>query len=253
MVTPTYIGVLVLVRWTASIYCLFPAIWDNARVMDIQWHGLSCVSLKGKNATLVTDPYDAKIAGIKLPKLVADVCVANADFPLHHAVEQLGKDVKVFDWPGEYESKGIIVQGIAAYDRPMEKEGERNKEAQRVIIYSIKIDGFSVCHLSNIGHRLTPEMLEVIGNVDILLIPIGGADCLDAKKAHEVVEQIDPRVVIPMYYKIPGVKLPLAELAPFLKEIGMTASAAEKTLKFQTPSGLPQENTEFKVLEPVLG
>ncbi|KKU78470.1 MAG: Zn-dependent hydrolase of the beta-lactamase fold-like protein [Candidatus Peregrinibacteria bacterium GW2011_GWA2_47_7] len=221
--------------------------------MDIQWHGLSCVSFKSKNATLVTDPYDSKIAGIKIQKLTADVCLSNADFPLHHAVEQLGKDVKVFDWPGEYESKGIIVQCIAAYDRPIEKDGGKDDKAQHVIIYSIKIDGFSVCHLSNIGHRLTSEMLEVIGNVDILLVPIGGAGCLDAKKAHEVVEQVDPRIVIPMYYKIPGLKLPLAELSPFLKEIGMATPSAEKTLKFQSASGLPQENTEFKVLEPVLG
>jgi L-ascorbate metabolism protein UlaG (beta-lactamase superfamily) len=115
------------------------------------------------------------------------------------------------------------------------------------------MDGFKICHLSNVGHKLTTEMLEAIGGVDILMIPVGGLNGFDAKKAHEVMEQIDPRVVIPMYYKIQGVKLPLNELGLFLKEMGMSAPVTEKVLKLQSPTTLPQENTEFKILEPVLG
>ncbi|MBI2638342.1 MBL fold metallo-hydrolase [Candidatus Peregrinibacteria bacterium] len=221
--------------------------------MDIQWHGLSCFTLKGKNGTLVTDPFDRNAAGLKLPKLNADVVVANSDFDLHHAVKDFGGEVRVFDWPGEYESKGIIIQGISAYDRPREKEEGKKDTAQRVIIYMILIDGFKVCHLSNLGHKLTPEMVEAIGDVDILLIPIGAVGCLDAKKAHEVIEQLEPRVVIPMYYKVPGVKLPLAEIDGFLKEVGLHAPVKEKVLKLQSPSNLPQEQTEFKILEPAVG
>lgn len=221
--------------------------------MDIQWHGLSCFTLKGKNGTLVTDPYEQKAAGIKPPKFSADIAVSNVDFDLHHGVSELGSEVRVFDWPGEYEAKNIIVQGIPAYDRPREKDDSKKDTANRVIIFLIQIDGFKVCHLSNIGHKLTPEMLEVIGDVDILLIPVGGEICLDAKKAHEVIEQLEPRVVIPMYYKVPGIKLPLAELDVFLKEVGIHTPTREKVLKFQSPSQLPQEQTDFKILEPVLG
>ncbi len=220
--------------------------------MDIQWHGLSCFTLKGKNGTLVTDPYDRSAAGLKLPKLNADVVVANSDDE-SHATKEFGGEVRVFDWPGEYEAKNIIVQGISAYDRPREKEDGKKDEANRVIIFTIKIDGFNVCHLSNLGHKLTPEMLEAIGDVDILLVPVGGSVCLDAKKAHEVIEQLEPRIVIPMYYKVPGVKLPLAEIGGFLKEVGLHAPVSEKVLKLQSPSNLPQEQTEFKILEPVLG
>lgn len=250
--------------------------------MDITWHGLSCFSIKGKTGTLVTDPYDTKAAGLKLPKFSADVALANSDFELHNAVSQLGGEVKIFDWPGEYEAKTIIVQGIPAFDRPRDKDdGERTARARdrsetgssgsqlskvelknnisggaganRVIIFTIKIDGFNVCHLSNLGHKLTQEMIEAIGNVDILLIPIGGGVCLDSKKAHEVIEQLDPRIVIPMYYKTPGVKLALDELAPFLKEVGQTGLAPERTAKFTLPSALPQEKMEFKILEAVTG
>lgn len=213
--------------------------------MDIQWHGLSCFSFKGKNATFVVDPYDTKQAGMKLPKLDPDFVLSNVDFPLHRGLDSFhNKEMKVFDWPGEYEAKGVIVQGVSAYDRPKEKEDTKKDDANRVILYFIKCDGFTICHLSNLGHKLTPEMLEVMGSVDILIIPVGGSVCLDAKKAHEVIEQIDPRIVIPMYYH---------DLEPFLKEVGLNAPTREKVLKFQLPSQLPQEKTEFRILEPVLG
>ena len=230
--------------------------------MDIQWHGLSCFTLRGKAGTIVTDPYDAKTAGLKLPKMSADIVLANSDSDSHDEVSGFGAEgknsaVRVFDWPGEYEAKTIIVQGISAYDRPRDKEDakedSKKDEAKRVIIFTVQLDGFRICHLSNIGHKLTTEMLEMIGDVDILLIPVGGSCCLDAKKAHEVIEQLDPRVVIPMYYKVPGLKLPVAEVDAFLKEVGLHAPAREKVLKFAMPSALPQEQTEFKILEPALG
>lgn len=219
--------------------------------MDIQWHGLSCFTIKGKNGTLVTDPYDAKSAGGASPKLEADVVLANAEQERHHAVNAFPKTTTIVDWPGEYEARGIIVQGIAAYDRPREKEEGKKDAAGKVIVYTMQVDGFKICHLSNLGHKLTPEMLEQIGDVDILLIPVGGTECLDAKKAHEVIEQLDPRIVIPMYYKTPGIALSLAEIDGFLKEVGLHAPQKEKTLKFQTPANLPQEQTEYRVLEVV--
>lgn len=222
--------------------------------MDISWHGMSCVSFKGKNATVVTDPYDSKETGLKLPKLSGEIFLANIDFQRHHGVGAFSKEgANVFDWPGEYEAKNIIVQAVAAFDRPREKESNKKDDAQSALIFSMVIDGFRICHLSNLGHKLTPEMIEAIGDVDILLVPVGGVGCLDAQKAHEVIEQLDPRVVIPMYYKIPGVTLPLKEIDAFIKEVGIEKSDGEKVWKLQSRSQLPQDSTEFKILEPVLG
>lgn len=216
--------------------------------MDILWHGFSCFSFKGKNATVVTDPFDASGAGLKLPKLAADIVLANAENPFHHALESF-KGAAIFDWPGEYEAKNVIVQSIQAYDRPREKEAGKKDEAQPVLVYAFTLDEFRICHLSNLGHKLMPEMLEAIGDVDIACIPIGGENCLDAKKAHEVIEQIDPRIVIPMYYAFTGAKKKLAALEPFLKEVGLHDVKPEKVLKLQSSSALPQEHTEFRILE----
>lgn len=216
--------------------------------MDILWHGFSCFSFKGKNATVVTDPFEGSKAGVKLPKLTADIVLANAENGFHHAVDAF-KEATVFDWPGEFEAKNVIVQAMQAYDRPREKEAGKKDEAGPVLIFAFTLDEFRICHLSNLGHKLMPEMLEAIGDVDVVCIPIGGENCLDAKKAHEVIEQIDPRIVIPMYYAIPGGKGKLAALEPFLKEVGQHDVHPEKVLKLQSPATLPQEHTEFRILE----
>ena len=81
----------------------------NCRRMDIKWHGLSCFTIEGKAGTVVTDPFDSKVAGLALPKLSADIVVANREFELHHAVGSFGKETRIFDWPGEYEAKNIII------------------------------------------------------------------------------------------------------------------------------------------------
>lgn len=202
--------------------------------MDIQWHGLGCVSFKGKAGTLLVNPNDSKIS--------ADVVLANSFSREYRAVGNFGKDTKVFDWPGEYESRNIFIQGITAYDRPREKDSDKKDEAEKMIIFAFEMDGFKICHLGNLGHKLTPEMLEAIGDVDVLMVPVGGIDCLNAEKAHEVIEQIDPRVVIPVNYKDPSA---------FLKEVGVSAPQKEKIWKIQSPANLPQEQTEFKILEAV--
>lgn len=220
--------------------------------MEISWHGFSCVSIYGKNGTVVIDPYDPGGAGIKLPKLKASIVLSNEAFSFHRAVSQVNPedgDLKIFDWPGEYESKDIHITAIRAFDTP-KSETEKGAEAHEVLIFVLEVDGFKICHLSNLGHKLTNEMTEAIGDIDILLVPVGGnGRCLDASKAHEVIEQIDPRLVIPMYYDTPGSKIPLQNLDAFLTEVGMRQAKREKGLKLKSRSELPQEHTEYVVLE----
>ncbi|PIQ78455.1 hypothetical protein COV82_00675 [Candidatus Peregrinibacteria bacterium CG11_big_fil_rev_8_21_14_0_20_46_8] len=213
--------------------------------MDIQWHGRSCVSIKGKSGTVIVDPYDQKKAGFKLPKsLKPEVVLSNEDDPELDAA-QFGKETHIFDWPGEYEACGILIQAIQAYDRPLEKDEAGNKQstkANSIMIYSLMVDGLRVCHLGNIGHKLTPEMLEQIGEVDVLLVPIGGI--LGPEKAHEVIEQIEPRISIPIYFEDP---------TAFLKEVGAQNLEAQKVAKFQSRSTLPSDKMEVNLLEQVNG
>lgn len=219
--------------------------------MEINFHGFSCFTIYGKDATVVIDPFDPGSAGIKLPKLKGNIVLANEDFAFHHAVSQVtGEEsgLNIFDWPGEYEASGVNVIAVPAHNRSKTEE-EKGSKAESALLFSFEVDGFKMCHLSNLGHKLTNEMLDMLGDTDILFVPVGGkGQTLDSGKAHEVIEQIDPRIVIPMYYAEPGSKIPLGTLDDFLKEVGMKEARREKSLKFKSRSELPQEHTEYVVV-----
>lgn len=221
--------------------------------MEIQWHGLSCVSVKGKNGTVLIDPYDTKAAGISYPSVKADVILMADSNELLSYEKAEGQHL--FNWPGEYEAKGILFDAVVAHDRPKEKDDTKKDEAKEVLMFLLSVDDFKVAHLSSVGHKLTPEMLEKLGDIDILILPVGGspkgATCLSAEKAQEVVEQIEPRMVIPMMYDC-GQKLPLVGVEPFLKAVGALTVQPQKTLKLTGPAQLSVDKTEFVVLEPAL-
>lgn len=203
--------------------------------MEILWHGQTCFTLKGSCATLVTDPYGG--IGLKLPKLKADLVTVSQQAPEFNEVSAVEGTPKVFDWPGEYEASGVLAMAIEA--------GEK-------LIFHIEMDAIRLAHLGTLDTKLTESMIEQLGDVDILLIPVGGAGALDAKMAHEVIEQIEPRVVIPMHYQIEGLTEKVAGVAPFLKEIGGHMEPQDKFV-IKGRGSLPEETTQFVVLNPQLG
>jgi L-ascorbate metabolism protein UlaG (beta-lactamase superfamily) len=193
---------------------------------------------------LVCDPYDPAMTGMTLPKLdsVSVVTVSH-----HHADhDAVFSGPFVIDKPGEYEVSGITVVGVAcSHD---DKNGlQRGKN----IAYQITIDGVSVCHLGDLGHRLTSEQLEGLGGVDVLLVPVGGFFTLDAKGAAEVVTQIGPKIVIPMHYKTPKHKEEnfekLESVEPFLKEMGVEGLVSQPKLSVSADR-LP-EQLQVAILE----
>ncbi len=218
--------------------------------MEIIWHGHSCFTLKGNAAKAVTDPY-AEI-GLTLPKLDASIVTVSHEHEDHNNSEAIEGDPIVFDWPGEYEAGGVMITGIEAFHYPKSEEDTKAAERGKVVIFHIEIDDIKICHLGDLGHKLTPEMVEAVGDVDVLLIPVGGNFTIDHKTAHEVVEQIDPRIVIPMHYKIDGLKLDIQGVEPFLKEVGAQNNPQEK-LEIKGRSQLPEDTTEFVVLGAQMG
>jgi L-ascorbate metabolism protein UlaG (beta-lactamase superfamily) len=208
--------------------------------MDIIWHGLNCFSIKGEDATVVVDPY-TEASGLELPKLAAHVVLVSQDDEMHNNVAGVSGDPKLFDFPGEYEAKGVLVSAV---DAPAGGE-----EGNHTVLFQFSIDSIRVCHLGAIGEKLNESAIEAIGDVDILMIPIGGKTTIDQKVAHEIIEQIDPRVVIPMFYKTDGVKLDIDTEAAFMKEVGKHDGERVKKYSVSSRSSLPEENTEFILME----
>lgn len=190
--------------------------------MIIQWLGQSCFKISTKNNqgefVVVNDPYQDS-SGLKMSKFQADIVTVSKDDDNHNNVEALRGDPFVITNPGEYETKGIFIYGIPAV---------MTKEKCKLTFFKVIGEDISVAHLSDLSQPLDNEQIEKLGNVDILLLPVGGLNALDGKKASEVISQIEPRLVIPMNYKVEGQKTDLGTADDFLKVCGLKSETMDK-------------------------
>ncbi|MFC1633014.1 MBL fold metallo-hydrolase [Patescibacteria group bacterium] len=210
--------------------------------MYISWHGLTMCKIGNKETTVVVNPFDASTGLTPLrPKAEVIALSAQQDKAFSN-IKAVKGDPFVITGPGEYEIAGISIQGIQTFH-----DNTQGKDAGLNNIYVMDVEGVKVCHLGYLGHSLTDKQLEKIGEVDVLLVPVGGGNGLDTKKAVSVTGQIEPRIVIPINYKLPKIKAKLSALEPFLKEMGATGAEATNKLSLRK-SNLPSEDTEVVVL-----
>lgn len=208
--------------------------------MDITWYGLSCFRIREGGVTLVCDPYD-KAVGLSLPKLRADIVTISHDRPGHNAADRVTGDPKVLRGPGEYEVKNIFTTGLATYHRK-----QKGELAERNVAFFFEFGDLTVGHLGDIGEVPSQSEIEElnIGEVDILLVPVGGGDTLDPTRAVEIVGMFEPKLVIPMHYRQGGLVESIAErlesVDKFLKELGAAVPEPVEMLK-ATKNSLPEE------------
>jgi L-ascorbate metabolism protein UlaG (beta-lactamase superfamily) len=182
--------------------------------MEITWLGHSCFRLKGKQATLITDPYSPE-TGYSPGKQKADVVTVSHQHPGHSCVEGIGGEFRAVTGPGEYEISNLLIIGIATYH-----DAEKGKVRGKNTIYLIEMDEITICHLGDLGHPLNDEQVEELGTIDVLLLPVGGVSTVGASTAAAVMRQLEPKIVIPMHYQTPLLKRELDPVDKFLKEIG---------------------------------
>ena len=210
--------------------------------MDITWYGHSCFRLKDRISTVVTDPYD-KSLGLNLPKLKADIVTISHDVPHHNSVSALKDEFKLIDGPGEYEIGGTFVTGVR-----LQPPKEPSNGNGRNIVFVLYMEEMAICHLGDLGHVPTQSQVEGLGSIDVLLVPVGGHNALNAAQAAEVISLIEPALVIPMHYDLPGLSIKLDPVGKFLKEMGNTKADPEDSFKF-SKMNLPEE-TQVILLEP---
>jgi len=206
--------------------------------MDITWLGHSCFRIKGRNAVVITDPYSPSL-GYSLGKPTAHIVTVSHQHEGHSYVQGIGDEPKVVTRPGEYEIRGVLIIGIATF-HDKEKGANRGKNT----IYIMEIDEITVCHLGDLGHVLTTDQVEETGNVDVLLLPVGGVSTINAPMAAEVVRQLEPKAVVPMHYKTPAISRELGAVDRFLKELGADQISPRPKLSF-TKSSLPISTQVF--------
>lgn len=213
--------------------------------MVITYYGLSCFKIQSGETVIAIDPF-SKESGLTPPRFGADAVLVSHVHENHNNIDALTskeKDADIFKitGPGEYEFKGIIVRGIESFH-----DAKGGKQKGKNTIYIIEWEGMKLAHLGDYGEEtLRSEIQEALGTPDIMFLPVGGpaspsqggVDTIDAESAAKLVNEIEPRIIIPMHYKIPGLKAKLDSVEVFMKEMGEKAEPEEKlTIK---KSGLP--------------
>jgi L-ascorbate metabolism protein UlaG (beta-lactamase superfamily) len=221
--------------------------------MTIQWYGHACFKIttrwtppgspQSEEIVFVIDPFDKKI-GLRPPGGKADVVLVTHDHDDHNNAGALSGDPLVISGPGEYDVKGVFIKGLGAYHDM--KEG---RERGRVTMYVLEMEDLKICHLGDFGQEeLTEEQLAQIGDIDILMVPVGGVYTIDAEGAQKIANQIEPAIIIPMHYHVPGLSVKLEKVEEFLKAMGVKdpETLARVTLK---KKDINPEETKIVVMQ----
>jgi L-ascorbate metabolism protein UlaG (beta-lactamase superfamily) len=213
--------------------------------MEITWYGHSCFRLTERNfATVVTDPFDSAKVGYEALKLKAEIVTISHDAPGHNNGDAVKGSTHVLTGPGEFEIGGVF---ITAVQTDTAGRSAKSKEKVRNTVYVFDYDGITVAHLGDLQQIPTQSEIELLGTVNVALVPVGGGNSLNAAKAAEIVSMLEPNLVIPMHYATPDSKITLDPLNKFIKEMGLSKPESQPSLKV-TRSGLPAE-THVVVLD----
>jgi L-ascorbate metabolism protein UlaG (beta-lactamase superfamily) len=194
--------------------------------MKIKWLGHSCFKITSSSGIrILTDPFDDNV-GYKIPSVEADIVTTSHSHYDHNFVDCVKGDFEVLNKVGNFYIKDIPIAGIHTYH-----DNEDGAKRGDNIVYIFNIDDMRVCHLGDLGHLLTPGQIGMIGKVDFLLIPIGGNYTIDADAAIEVINQINPGVVIPMHYKTKVIKFDIDTVDNFLSKIGEVENLQSQVLE----------------------
>lgn len=217
----------------------------------IYWAGQSCFEISVSNskdheANIVIDPYDEEI-GLKLPNLSADILLVTHQHHDHNNTKGVKGDPFLVEGPGEYEVKGVFIQGIPSFH-----DDVSGKERGQNTIFVLEAEGMRFCHLGDLGQKqLTDEQLEKIDGVDVLMIPVGGGGyTIDSSSAQKIISQIEPKIIIPMHFALPKNTAKLDEVSKFLKTMGKNSITPQDKLIVKE-STMPKEGAmEIVVLNP---
>ena len=193
--------------------------------MQITWYGQSCFKIVSGQTTIILDPFN-KNNGLTPPRGKADLLLVSDSLLSEDDYSQIDAGF-VVSGAGEYEVGGIHINGMSVFNY-----SDNNEVIKQSTMYVFDIEGVKICHLSDFSKDQISEFMDKIGQIDILMLPVGGdyktsfgkIKSLNYEKAVEVVSEIDPRVVVPMNFKVPKLKIDLEDVSKFAKAIGVSDS-----------------------------
>jgi len=215
--------------------------------MEITYLGHSSFKIKTKTATIVTDPFDSQMLGFKFPHVEADIVTISHKHKDHADLSKISGVKKVVEGPGEYEIRDVSIMGYPSFH-----DNKKGEERGKNTIYVFEADGLRFAHLGDLGHMVDDSLIDEMGSIDILMIPVGGFYTIGPKEANELCSKISPYFILPMHYKAEGInESQFASLEPketFLKETGMTTEVMPK-FSIKRDEIIDDQSTKVIVLE----
>lgn len=189
--------------------------------MNIQYYGDYCFKITTKpsgrateDVVVVTDVPE-KTTGLRAPQGEAHIVLLS-----HRPLDSPELDVVkgnpiVLSTPGEYSARGISILGF-----PSVRDEQEGKERGLNTVFLFETEEIKLCYLGALGVEPAPNVIEKLSGVDVLLVPVGGLDTMPVSKIDELVRKIEPKVVVPMHYKIAGMMTTLPDVKLFCDAIG---------------------------------
>jgi L-ascorbate metabolism protein UlaG (beta-lactamase superfamily) len=208
--------------------------------VELTWLGHSCFRLRGRDVTIVTDPYSSEDWQYPPLSTEADVVTISNDHPHHSCGAAVQRAQRLIRGPGEYELGGAMILGVRTPRLVQPGDGTSSKNT----VFLIQLEELTICHLGDLGKPLTTEQLAPLKDCDVVLVPVGGGCTIGASEAAAVVAQIEPKVIVPMHYatdETAGV-LALDRVERFCREMGAADVQPQARLSV-TPATLPNEPT----------
>jgi len=182
---------------------------------------------------ILTDPFDEQV-GYKLPDAEADIVTTSHDHYDHNNTGIVKGNYTHISGPGIFSEHGIHIKGVATFH-----DADNGARRGKNTVFKFDVDGIKVCHCGDLGHVLTSEQVKEIGEVDVLLVPVGGVYTVNYKGAAEVAEILKPSVIIPMHYKTEALSFHLESIDGFLHAMGITGERPGQELELEKGS-LPE-------------
>tara|TARA_B100000029_G_scaffold501715_2_gene575672 strand:- start:870 stop:1514 length:645 start_codon:yes stop_codon:yes gene_type:complete len=199
--------------------------------MEIIWLGHSCFRLRSQETVVITDPFPDSI-GMALENRSAHIVTISNNNVNHSYTDDVSGNPKMFSAPGEYEYSGVSVKGAMTPLDELAKREERN------IAFTITLDGINICHLGKLTTPLTTAIVDELGPIDVLLVPVGGHGLIELNGIQQIMQDFDPKIVIPMQYKTQGLQIDLDTVDAFLTMQSSSELQPQPRISV-TPSNLP--------------
>ena len=208
--------------------------------MRIRWHGHACFEVAG-SSVVVTDPHDGKSIGIKPPSANADIVLVSHDHFDHNCAKVVsGSDSSVVTEPVMTVDRGVRIEGFEA-----DHDDQGGSKRGKITVFKFELDGFSFCHLGDLGHVVDDALAEQLSGVDFLFVPVGDVFTIGPESALRVIEKVKPKIAGPMHYRTQGLSLSIRPLQDFTKLVD-----GDRILKVGNEvdiasDDLPEKGTEY--------